>query len=844
VRGRGRQLDGAAGRTLGAGWSFRATPAGDCADPSGFDDTPLAWQAASVPCTVASARRALGDWSLGSPPERFDAFDWWFRVRIDRDSPVEGVDEVLCLDGLATLADAWIDGVHVLSSDNMFVSHRVRLPAADAPSCDLTLRFRSLDAALAVLRERPRWRAPMVENQKLRRVRTTLLGRTPGWSPPAAAVGPWRAVRIETARGLRPAAACSVDVALLAGTGSVSVHGHLDIEAAGPLELVLEEGARTWRAPLERAADGSVAGALVVPDARRWWPNGYGEPVLHRLSVHEVAPAGRPGRRLLELGTVGFRTIEVDRDDEGFRLVVNGVPVFCRGACWMPLDPVALSAPAEAHAAAVGQVREAGFTMLRVCGPTVYEDDALYDACDAAGILVWQDLMFANLDYPGDDPVFVASVSREVREQLGRLRGRPCLAVVCGNSEVSQQAAMLGAPREAWSPALFDSVLAALAGECVPGVPYWPSSAWGGAFPHQAGSGTTSFYGIGAYLRPLDDAGVLDVRFATECLGFANVPEPDALDRMPGGAGLRVHHPGWAARTPRDLGAGWDFDDVRDAYLASVFGVDPVALRREDHDRYLELGRVVTGEAMRTTFVRWRALGARCGGGLVWTLRDLWAGAGWGLLDERGEPKAAWHLLRAALRPRTVAITDRGGDGLRLHVFNDGPEPLVATLELERVRDGERLGRGAVRALEVAPHGQAAIDTVAMLDGFEDLNHAYRFGPRPVDAVVATLRGADGAVIDRCVHRCDARVGAPEHDLGLSAEPEPMPDGRPGLRIRTRRLALWVAVRIAQHVPDDSFFHLPPEGEIHVGLRPRVPGAPLRGTVQALNAARRVRIDA
>ncbi|MCX7231101.1 MAG: glycoside hydrolase family 2 protein [Burkholderiales bacterium] len=842
MHGRGRPSDGSAGRALDTGWSFRSTAAGACAQPSAVDAMPGTWSAATVPCTVAAARRALGDWSLASPPERFDALDWWFRIRIERSPVTDGQHEVLCLDGLATLADVWIDGVHVLASDNMFVVHRVRLPAQAAPECELVLRFRSLDAALAAVRERPRWRAPMVENQKLRRVRTTLLGRTPGWSPPAAPVGPWRPVRLETASDGQPMPGFAVDASLVGDAGHVRVHGRLD--APGPLELVVEVGEQVWRAPLVRDADGTLAGALVVPAARRWWPNGYGEPVLHRVSVQAAAGLGRPTGLPVALGTVGFRTIEIDRADEGFRVVVNGVPVFCRGACWMPLDPVALSAPAEAYRAAVGQAREAGFTMLRVCGPTVYEDEALYDACDAAGLLVWQDLMFANLDYPGDDPAFLASVEREVREQLARLRGRPCVAVVCGNSEVSQQAAMLGAPREAWSPPLFGTVLQALAAECVPGVPYWPSSAWGGAFPHQAGRGTTSFYGVGAYLRPLDDASVADVRFATECLGFANVPEPVALERMPGGAGLRVHHPGWAARTPRDLGAGWDFDDVRDAYLASVFGVDPVTLRREDHDRYLELGRIVTGEAMRSTFVRWRTGGARCGGGLVWTLRDLWAGAGWGLLDELGEPKAAWHLLRAALRPRAVAVTDHGGDGLRLHVFNDGPEPLTATLELERVRDGERLGAPASRGIEVAPHGSAALDAVAMLDGFEDLNHAYRFGPRAIEAVVATLRAADGTPIDRVVHLCEPRLGAPERDVGMSVEVAPLADGRPGLRIRTQRLARWVAVRIAQHVPDDSHFHLPPGGEIHVGLRPRFAGAPLRGTVQAANAERRVRIDA
>ena len=55
-----------------------------------------------------------------------------------------------------------------------------------------------------------------------------------------------------------------------------------------------------------------------------------------------------------------------------------------------------------------------------------------------------------------------------------------------------------------------------------------------------------------------------------------------------------VHHPRWKAGVARDAGSGWDFDDLRDHYLALVYGVDPGALRRGQSDRYLELSRAVT----------------------------------------------------------------------------------------------------------------------------------------------------------------------------------------------------------------------------------------------------------
>src|SRR5204862_1054798 len=107
------------------------------------------------------------------------------------------------------------------------------------------------------------------------------------------------------------------------------------------------------------------------------------------------------------------------------------------------------------------------------------------------GVLVWQDFMFANMDYPASDESFARSVDEEARQQLARLAPHPSLAILCGNSEAEQQAAMWGAPREARRQPLFHDMLPRLCGELAPGVPYWPSSAHGGAVPQQADTGTT-----------------------------------------------------------------------------------------------------------------------------------------------------------------------------------------------------------------------------------------------------------------------------------------------------------------------------------------------------------------
>jgi beta-mannosidase len=468
----------------------------------------------------------------------------------------------------------------------------------------------------------------------------------------------------------------------------------------------------------------------------------------------------------------------------------------------------------------------------------VYEDDAFLDALDAHGVLLWQDLMFANLDYP-EDAGFAARVTAEVDAELARLAGRPALAIVCGNSEGAQQAAIWGAPRERWTPALFHAVIPAAVAARRPDVAYLASSTDGGAFPHAADHGPASYYGVGAYLRPLDDARRADVRFASECLAFANLPADGGLP--PGNP--RAHDPRWKARVPRDLGAGWDFDDVRDHYVGARFAVDPVRLRTVDHDRYLALGRATTGEVMAATFAEWRRPASRCGGALIWLLRDLWRGAGWGVVDATGAPKPAWHALRRALQPTAVLITDEGVNGLALHVVHERGAPLTATLALTLYRGGEiQVGRAAT-AIALPGHGATTIAAAALFEHWIDLSYAYRFGPPAVELVHATLI-VDGAIVSEAFH-LPAGMPAREHDVGLTATARATATGH-AVTLRTRRFAQAVTLDAPGWLADDDHLHLAPGQVRVVHLRPAAaaaPAGPLRATATALNAERPIRVE-
>ncbi|WP_247872098.1 glycoside hydrolase family 2 protein [Azospirillum sp. TSO35-2] len=753
--------------------------------------------AATVPGTAAQALRAAGRWSLEAPSALHDT-DSLFLTRLYGHGP-----RVLRFHGLATLAEVRLDGECILTSDSMHLAHEV--PVTLNGEAELAIRFHALHPALAAKKGRARWRTKLAEPAALRFVRTTLLGHMPGWCPPVHAVGPYRPVELVEDSGPLRVLAADLRSGYDGRDGRLSLRLTVEGAAAGTTGTVEVAGTAV---PLAFDGIDAFHADLTVPGVAPWWPHSHGEPALHAVTA-------RIGTTDIELGRVGFRSLAVDRgpDGRGFALLVNGVRVFCRGGCWTPPDIVGLSSDRAVYEPALRQMREAGANMVRVGGTMLYEGDAFFELCDELGILVWQDAMLANFDYP-TDPAFLESVRAEIAQLLDRTQASPSLAVLCGGSEMEQQAAMLGLPRASRTQPALEAVWTAEAAARRPDLVLVPNSPSGGALPFIANAGVSHYYGVGAYLRPLDDARRADVRFASECLAFANVPEGDPLG-VPA-----LHHPRWKERVPRDPGASWDFEDVRDQYLEDLYRVDPRRLRTEDPDRYRRLSRAVTGEVMQAVFDEWRRAGSSCAGGLVWQWRDLWPGAGWGVVAADGTPKPAWHALQRAFRPQRVILTDEGVNGLAVHLVNDGARPVDALLRLTAWRDGAVPVLRVERPVTLPARGAVALPMAELSDRFFDATYAYRFGPCPHDAVTAQLVSADGGgePIDESHHFPGGRL-LPRADLGLTAVAERR-GGDWVLRLATRRFACSVHVEDERFHAEESWFHLPPGVERTVRLRP------------------------
>ena len=174
------------------------TPPGQYAAPP----PPAAWReaiACAVPGSVAAALARAGRLDVSAPPD-LDAHDAWLRTRLPEALP-EGARH-LVFEGLATLCDVWLDGAHVLHSENMFRPVELSRTEPLLPGMELTLRCAALAPWLAQKRARPRYRTHLVEAQQLRWLRTSLLGRTPGHAPRLPLVGPYLPVYVEARRRL------------------------------------------------------------------------------------------------------------------------------------------------------------------------------------------------------------------------------------------------------------------------------------------------------------------------------------------------------------------------------------------------------------------------------------------------------------------------------------------------------------------------------------------------------------------------------------------------------------------------------------------------------------------
>jgi hypothetical protein len=175
--------------------------------------------------------------------------------------------------------------------------------------------------------------------------------------------------------------------------------------------------------------DKAACAALAIRNPRLWWPNGYGDPVLHTLKFRIESDETVSDERSV---TFGIRKFSYKTEGGILQILVNGYKILCRGGNW-GMDDGMLICDREGYDLRVRMHRDMNLNMIRNWVGMVGRED-FYQACDRYGVLIWDDFWLAN---PGDgpDPTDHAMFMSNAIDKIKRVRHHASLALYCGRNE-------------------------------------------------------------------------------------------------------------------------------------------------------------------------------------------------------------------------------------------------------------------------------------------------------------------------------------------------------------------------------------------------------------------------
>lgn len=623
--------------------------------------------------------------------------EWWYRTGLDAEAEMLASGDRLDLvfQGLDTFATIWLNGRELGRSRNMFREARF----------DVTHLLQPGQNTVAVCFAPPLDCIPgeplttWGRNPERVAMRKAQFGYGWDWGPRLPTIGIWRPVELVRSRVARLVGMHFATVELSQAGDRALVAIRVEAERVAPdaevaimarAQLTDPDGRLAGTVDISLAGsstDTSLVGtAYVAVDAPRlWWTHDLGDPALYTLDVALLAGAEPVAASALQ---VGIRTLSLDQSPDPiergarfFRFILNGVPVFARGANWIPADSFVGAIEPERYAGLLEAARDANMTMLRVWGGGIWEHDGFYAECDRLGLLVWQDFMFACAMYPEDDPTFVAEVESEATYQVQRLRSHPSLALWCGNNENQWLHDRTFWDREqppAYGALYYDTILPAVVAAHDGRTPYWPGSpyggndyngpedgdvhnweVWHGNFPRRFGEKPrreTTPENV-SFLRYAEDHG----RFISE-FGMHAAPALSTLARCIPSDQMYHHSPAldWHNKdTPKNKG---------DNLMLTVTGLP------SDLTEYVDFSQLAQAEGLTFGIEHFRRRTPHCSGALVWQLNDCWPVLSWSVLDYYGVPKAGYYYLRRVFAPVLASFKRLADDSVELWVTNNRRE--------------------------------------------------------------------------------------------------------------------------------------------------------------------------
>ncbi|MGA7243583.1 MAG: glycoside hydrolase family 2 protein [Terracidiphilus sp.] len=674
--------------TLDRGWQFRQV--------STSSDPNTGWMPATVPGDVhldLLANKKIPDPFYRDNESKVQSIQdesWEYRVIFNVTAAQFARSHVdLVFDGLDATANVYLNGAQVLFADNMFRAWRVvAKPNLHVGANLLRVVFASPIKAAAEVAALDPWQ-PKTQTAPKTYVRKAAYEYGWDWGPTFVTSGIWRPVRLEVWDKVRIA-----DLAIRQRDVSREV-AHVDaevqIEAArsGHANLTLHYTDGTKPAALATKSFDLHAGlnAVTIPieirQPKLWYPVGYGDQPLYTFMA-EVSASAKTGAADQREVKTGLRSIVLDRHPDkwgrSFQLVVNGIPVFAKGADVIPFDSFPNRVTTADYRRILESARDANMNMIRHWGGGYYETDEFYQICDELGILVWQDFMFGNDWQPGTYN-FKLNIEAEAEDQVRRLRNHPSIVLWCGNNET--EGAMGWAPRPAlpadvryqmWQDYLteFSGILPSVVARLEPEVPYWPSSPSADyeALSDRYQSGDAHIWDVWHGRVPFSTYETHHARFVTE-YGFQSFPEMNTVDAFTEPADrTSIFTPVMLAHQKNNEG-----NSIIHDYLLKDYP-EP-----KDFASFLYVSQVLQAEGIKIGAEHFRRSRPETMGSIFWQLNDCWPVASWSSIDYYGRWKALQWYARRFYAP--ILVSPHVEDGsVKVYVVSDKTTPMPASLRV------------------------------------------------------------------------------------------------------------------------------------------------------------------
>lgn len=424
---------------------------------------------------------------------------------------------------------------------------------------------------------------------------------------------------------------------------------------------------------------------IEIKNPKLWWTRDLSDKPEQPL--YEVVVSLSRGDEIVDgkIVKIGLRDLVFDNSPDeigkNFRFTLNGVPLFIKGANYVPPDVTDVF-DREKCRRLLSDVEFMNMNMIRIFGGSGYENEFFYDECDKRGILVWQDFPFACQGYPLFLPAFMENVKKEAEYQVKRLHFHPSLALFCGNNEIEAMSVnwMFFSRYIDVAEPFFYYDLKKIVQEnsdvaYIPGSPSGVSYMFGYAADNV---GDAHIWAVWHGMKPATYFKKRLPRFASE-FGMMSLPSENSMKKILGD----------------DENINSKKLKARDFSQAGVGKIKYYTLERfnapKDISGWVYASQIAQAEGLREGVSHFRRNKPTVNGTLVWQLNDVFEGLSWSVRDFDESIKAAGYYLRRYYAPVAVNI-DAVDGGFYVHTFNDTNKDISAKLTFKVCNyDGEVL---------------------------------------------------------------------------------------------------------------------------------------------------------